>query len=114
MKLAETPLLSKEEMIDGMYNKAEKYYAKYMDDLGECEFDWICLNEEIKARANGSIVKSPTNTWEALLDDMVMHFRKWYNAINGNKESHIYPTNEEIAHILEKYHKEGELEFALQ
>jgi hypothetical protein len=32
--------------------------------------------------------------------------------INENKESHIYPTNEEIAHILEKYHKEGELEFA--
>src|ERR1051325_265733 len=110
MKLAEIPLLSKEEMIDDMYNKAEKYYTKYVDDSGE--FDWVCLNEEIKARADGNIVKSPTDTWEALLDDMVMHFRKWYNAINGNKESHIYPTNEEIADILEKWHKKGELEFA--
>jgi hypothetical protein len=36
---------------------------------------------------------------------MVMYFREWYNAINGNKESHIFPTNEEIAHILEKYQK---------
>ena len=44
---------------------------------------------------------------------MVMHFRKWYNIINGNKESHIYLTNKEIAHILEKYQKKGELEFAL-
>jgi hypothetical protein len=43
---------------------------------------------------------------------MVMDFRKWYNAITGNKESHLCPNNEEIAHILEKYHKEGELELA--
>jgi hypothetical protein len=91
-----------------MYKKAEKYYTKYIDDSGE--FDWVCLNEEIKDRADGNIVKKSTNIWEALLDDMVMHFRKWYNAINGNKESHIYPTNEEIAYILEKYQKQKEIE----
>jgi hypothetical protein len=39
MKLAKVPLLSKEEMIDNMYNKAEKYYAKYIDDSGDFEFD---------------------------------------------------------------------------
>ena len=44
-------------MIDDMYNKAEKYYAKYIDDSGDFEFDWVCLNEEIKARTNRSIVK---------------------------------------------------------
>ena len=111
MRLAKSSLLtqlSEKEMIDSMYEKAEKYYAKY---IGPDEFDWICLNEEIKNRADGTFVKSPTDTWEALLDDMVMRFREWYNAINGNKESHIYPTNEEIAHILEKYHKKRELEF---
>jgi hypothetical protein len=45
-----------------MYNKAEKYYIKYIDDSGDFEFDWVCLNEEIKARANESIVKRPINT----------------------------------------------------
>ena len=98
-------------MIDNMYNKAKKYYTKYIDDLDDFEFDWVCLNEEIKAHADGTTVKKLINTWDTLLDDMIMHFRKWYNTINENKESYIYPTNEEIAHILENYQKKGELEF---
>src|ERR1044072_8817888 len=98
-------------MIDNMYNKAKKYYTKYIDDLDDFEFDWVCLNEEIKAHADGTTVKKLINTWDTLLDDMIMHFRKWYNVINRNRKSHIYPTNEEIVHILENYQKKEELEF---
>ena len=67
MRLTKVPLLSKEEMIDDMYNKAEKYYAKYIDDSGDFEFDWVCLNEEIKAHADRSFVKRPINTWSLYL-----------------------------------------------
>jgi hypothetical protein len=102
--------ISKEEMMDSIYKDAEKYWAKHGGDPDN--FDWTCLTEEIKNRASGTCVKGPTNIWEALLDDaIVMPFRKWYNAINDHEESHVYPTNEEIAHILDKWEKIREIEF---
>jgi hypothetical protein len=110
-QLAENLPLSKEEMIEGMYEEAEKYWVKCGYDSED--FDWICFTDEIRNRAyilGKPGIKDPTIKWEAILDNIVERFRKWYNLKMDREESHLYPTNEQIANALDKYQKQKEIE----